>query len=81
VTDADLLAKTAAARGAAHRAPMAMFCTENLYGKPTGHFFLEDHTHAYADRAHEFSLLMAEVKRRGLEMPPCDCPEGAHDNP
>ncbi|MDE2101672.1 MAG: hypothetical protein KGL39_30780 [Patescibacteria group bacterium] len=79
MTNEELILKTAQARGPAHRAPMAMFCTENKYGKPTGHYFLEDHTTAYARRADEFFALYEECKKRGLSLPDCDCPAGAHD--
>lgn len=69
LTDDELLKATAAALKAAHEAPMAMFCTENKDGKPTGHHFLENHTRAWADRSREWMELADEVDRRGLIQP------------
>jgi len=80
MTDAELLAKASAARGLAHRAPMAEVYAENELGRPTGKLKIRDHTRAYADRSNEFFDVMKEVDKRGLKMPACDCPAGSHDN-
>jgi hypothetical protein len=73
-SDEQLLKATAAARGAAHRAPLAEWSKDHL-----GHSSIVYHTHAWADRSNEFSNLVAEIKRRGLEIPACDCPVGTHE--
>lgn len=74
MTDAELLLATAEARGLAHRAPLAEWSMDHR-----GHSSIVNHTHAWAVHGREFTNLMVEVRRRGLECPPCDCPEGAHD--
>lgn len=74
MNDHELLTKTAAARGLAHRAPFAEWSKDHR-----GHSAIVHHTRGWADRSNEFFGLMAEVNRRGLKMPPCDCPAGAHD--
>lgn len=74
MTDEELLAKTSAARGACHRAPMAEWSKDHR-----GHSSIVNHTSAFADRGAEFMALAEEVAARGLDLPPCDCPPGAHD--
>ncbi len=74
MTDEELLAKASAARGAAHRAPFAEWSKDHR-----GHSAIVNHTSAYADRGAEFLALAEEVAARGLDLPPCDCPPGAHD--
>jgi hypothetical protein len=73
VTDAELLAKTALARGEAHRVPMRPYRVD-----ADGHKWVDTSSRAYAARADDFFTLMSECKKRGLEMPACDCPDGAH---
>lgn len=75
MNDQELLQRTSAARGHAHRAPFAKWSKDHR-----GHSAIVRHTSAWSDRSNEFLVLMNEVKRRGLQMPPCDCPLGAHDN-
>lgn len=72
LSDQELLERTKAARHAAHDAPLAMFCTENKNGKPTGHHFLDNFTYASADRSREWCALADEVDRRGLPQPVMD---------
>lgn len=74
MTNEELLQKTAAARGLAHRAPFAEWSKDHR-----GHSSIVNHTDAWAVRSNEFNVFMDEVERRGLKMPPCDCPPGAHD--
>lgn len=74
MTDEELLAKASAARGAAHRAPFAEWSKDHR-----GHSSIVNHTTSFAVRGNEFMDLAAEVRRRGLSLPPCDCPAGAHD--
>lgn len=73
MTDTDLLEATSKARGLAHRAPFAEWSKDHL-----GHSAIVNHTTAWAVRGNGFIELMAEIKRRGLEMPACDCPAGSH---
>lgn len=72
MTDEKLLAATLAARRRAHDAPLASFAAENKNGKPTGHYFLDNHTTAFARHAEEWSRLAVEVTRRGLSQPTPD---------
>lgn len=74
MTDAELLEKTSRARGLAHRAPFAEWSKDHR-----GHSAIVHHTRAWADRSKEFFGLMDEVDRRGLKMPPCDCPPADHE--
>lgn len=74
MTNEELLAKTSAARGLAHRAPFAEWSKDHR-----GHSSIYNHTHAWAERGDDFLTLAAECDRRGLALPPCDCPTGAHD--
>lgn len=74
MTDEELLAKTSAARGLAHRAPFAEWSKDHR-----GHSAIVNHTSAWAQCGNDFMSLMDECERRGLKMPPCDCPPGAHD--
>ncbi len=69
-----LLSAASAARGAAHRAPFAEWSKDH-----TGHSAIVHHTTSWAERGHAFVDLMTECRRRGLAMPPCDCPPGSHD--
>jgi hypothetical protein len=75
VTNEELLARTSAARGLAHRAPFAEWSKDHR-----GHSAIVNHTHAWAERGEDFLTLAAECDRRGLALPPCDCPAGAHDD-
>ncbi len=83
LSDQELLKATSAARGAAHRALLARTFDENAFGKPTGRKLIEEdgHTSAWASRGRDFAKLAAEVARRGLEIPPCDCPPGTKHPP
>jgi hypothetical protein len=74
MTDDELIAKLSAARGAAHRAPMAEWSKDHR-----GHSSIVNHTSAYAARGHEFLALADMAEKRGLAPPPCDCPAGSHD--
>lgn len=74
VTNEQLLQRTAAARGEAHRAPFAEWSKDHR-----GHSAIVNHTSAWATRSNEFIDLAAECKRRGLPLPDRDCPAGAHD--
>lgn len=76
MTDEELLQRTSAARGAAHRAEFAEWSMDHK-----GHSAIVHHTNGWADRSREFFELMDEVERRGLKMPPCDCPDGALGRP
>lgn len=73
MTDAELLERTAQARGLAHRAPFAEWSKDHR-----GHSAIVHHTRAWTDRSNDFLELMTEVDRRGLSMPACDCPPGSH---
>lgn len=73
LSDQELLVKTADARGASHRAPFAEWSMDHR-----GHSAIINHTSAWADRSNEFFDLMAEVDRRGLKIPECNCPAGSH---
>lgn len=75
MTDQELLEKTAAARGASHRAPFAEWSKDHKQ-----HTSIVNHTHAWAVRGDEFMVLADECSKRGLKIPPCDCPAGAHDD-
>lgn len=73
MTDEELLAKLSQARGAAHRAPFAEWSKDHR-----GHSSIVNHTDAWAARGNDFLKLSEEADRRGLKMPACDCPAGAH---
>lgn len=75
-SDEDLLQKISVARGLAHRAPFAEWSMDHR-----GHSAIVHHTSAWADRSNEFFSLMNEADRRGLAMPPCDCPPGSLARP
>jgi hypothetical protein len=74
MTDDELLAATAKARGLAHRAPLQEWSKDHR-----GHSAIVNHSSAFADRGAEFIVLATDCKARGLPLPPCDCPPGAHD--
>lgn len=74
MTDAELLEATAKARGLSHRAPFAEWSKDHR-----GHSSIVNHTAAWATHGRTFSDLMEEVRRRGLEIPDCDCSPGEHD--
>lgn len=74
MTNEELLNRTAAARGLAHRAGFAEYSKDHK-----GHTSIIHHTSAWAVRGDEFITLANECERRGLKLPPCDCPPGAHD--
>lgn len=74
MTDEELLGRCAAARGAAHRAEFAEYSLDHQ-----GHTRIVNHVSAWAVRGDEFAALADEVARRGLKLPPCNCPSGAHD--
>lgn len=74
MTDEELLAKTSAIRGEAHRAPFAEWSKDHR-----GHSSIVNHTFSWATRGYEWLELTDECERRGLPIPPCDCPPGAHD--
>jgi hypothetical protein len=74
LTNEELLARTAAARGLAHRAPFAEWSKDHK-----GHSSIVNHTHAWASNGTVFADLADECDQRGLEIPPCDCPPGSHD--
>jgi hypothetical protein len=74
MTDEELLAKVSAARDLAHRAPFAEWSKDHR-----GHSSIVNHTNAWAVRGDELMVAMVELERRGLKLPPCDCPAGAHE--
>ena len=74
MTYEELLAQVSAARGAAHRAPFAEWSKDHR-----GHSSIVNHTNAYAVRGDELMALADELERRGLKLPPCDCPPGSHN--
>jgi hypothetical protein len=74
MTDEELLAKVSAARGAAHRAPFAEWSKDHR-----DHSSIVNHTSAWATRGAELMAFADELERRGLKLPSCDCPPGAHD--
>lgn len=74
MTNEELLAKTSAARGITHRAPFAEWSMDHK-----GHSSIVHHTNAWAVTGHDFVKLAKECDRRGLPIPPCDCPAGVHD--
>lgn len=74
MTNEELLARTSAARGLAHRSPFAEWSKDHK-----GHSSIVNHTHAWATNSTAFVDLVNECSRRGLGIPPCDCPAGAHD--
>lgn len=76
MTDDELLAATAAARGLAHRAPFAEYSTDHL-----GHTRIVNHTNSWAKRSDEFMALARRCRERGLVPPPCDCHPDAHIDP
>lgn len=73
MTDEELLNKTSAALGAAHRAPFAEWSMDHH-----GHSSIVNHTDAWAKRSKEFMDLIDECLCRGLKPPKCDCPPDAH---
>ena len=73
MTDQELLEKTSKARGEAHRVPMRPYRVD-----ADGHKWVETSSVAFSARADAFFALAAEVKRRGLKLPACDCPDGSH---
>jgi hypothetical protein len=76
MTDDELIAKTSAARGFAHRASFAEWSKDHR-----SHSAIVNHTHAWAERGDDFMKLADECERRGLKLPACDCPPGAHETP
>ena len=74
MTDAELLAAVSRARGEAHRAPFAEWSMDHK-----GHSAIVNHTSAWETRGYEFARLYQMCLERGLKLPPCDCPAGAHD--
>lgn len=72
--DEELLAAVSAARGKAHRAPFAEWSKDHR-----GHSAIIHHTNAWAVESGELVRLCHELTKRGLAMPNCDCPAGAHD--
>lgn len=74
MTDEELLVKVSAARGLAHRALFAEWSKDHK-----GHSFIVNHTNAWAVRGDELMAYANELERRGLKLPPCDCPAGSHD--
>lgn len=74
MTDDDLLLKTSAARGVAHRAPFAEWSKDHK-----GHSSIVVHTSTWGARSSDLLSFVSECSRRGLPLPPCDCPQGAHD--
>ena len=73
MTNEELLRKVSEARGSAHRAPFAEWSMDHR-----GHSAIIHHSLAWAARSGEFFALCDELERRGLEIPPCDCPPAAH---
>ena len=73
MTDQELLAKTAKARGSAHRALGSQVSMGH-----TGILSISSHSDAACTRAHEFADLWSECRKRGLSMPACDCPPDSH---
>lgn len=74
MSDADLIARSRAALGLAHRAPFAEWSTDHR-----GHSAVVNHTSAWAGHSQEVLEIDRELRRRGLGAPGCDCPPGAHD--
>lgn len=74
MTNEELLLRTSIARGLAHRAPFAEWSKDHR-----GHSAIVHHTHAWAERGDDFVKLAEECERRGLKMPPCDCPAHFHE--
>jgi hypothetical protein len=74
LTNDELLQKTSAARGAAHRSEFAEYSKDHR-----GHTAIVNHVSAWAVRGDEFVALAEECSRRGLKLPPCDCQADAHD--
>lgn len=75
MTDERLLRKTSEARGQAHRAPLNPYRLD-----ADGHRWVAQDSTGWATASDAFFALAAEVKRRGFELPACDCPEGSHYN-
>lgn len=73
MTDEELLAQTSATLGEAHRAEFAEWSLDHR-----GHSAIINHKDAWAFRTREFVRLYGELKQRGLKLPKCDCPPGAH---
>ena len=76
MTDEELLQKTSAARGAAHRSEFAEYSMDHR-----GHTSIVNHVSGWAVRGDEFVELADECSRRGLKLPLCDCPTDAHTPP
>ena len=74
MTNEELLARTSTARGLAHRSPFAEWSKDHR-----GHSSIVNHTSAWATNGMAFADLAAECDKRGLSIPACDCPPGAHD--
>lgn len=74
MTDAELLQRLSAARGRAHRAPLAEYSKDHR-----GHTAIVNHTTGWRSEGAEFIELCEMAEKRGLSMPPCDCPAGSHD--
>lgn len=64
MTDEELLRATAAARRAAHDAPMNPYRLD-----ADGHRWVEMVSYAWADRSREWIALLNECDRRGLKRP------------
>lgn len=74
MTDEELLKEVSVALGEAHRAEFAEWAMDHR-----GHSAIVNHKDAWALRSREFVRLYGELKQRGLKLPACDCPAGAHD--
>lgn len=74
MTNEELLAATSAARGLAHRAEFSEWSMDHR-----GHSSIVNHKTVWAPLGSDFVRLASECERRGLSLPPCDCPAGAHD--
>jgi hypothetical protein len=74
MTDEELLEKTSKARGNAHRSELSEWSLDHK-----GHSSIVNHETSWASRGHDFMALSDECAKRGLKLPPCDCPPGAHD--
>lgn len=79
LSDADLLARTASARTAAHGALRGEVTDVNKHGKPTGERFITNHTNGWATRSNDWIALSDECSRRGLKSPQCNCAPGSHE--
>lgn len=74
MTDEELIERVSAARGRAHRADFAEWSKDHR-----GHSSIVHHADGWASESREFVRLLNELRLRGIPMPPCDCPAGAHD--